>query len=110
MAEGEGVAVAVAEGVSLGSGVGEDSTCGFADGAALGDGEANFFVVEGLAEGDGDCFFLVADFFFLRGVGVGVEKIFLIFWPMVCSAVYAGVASEKTSKPATKARIDIRAC
>ncbi len=103
---GEGEGVAVADGVSLGSGVGEDSFFGFADGVALGDGEADFFFVDGLPEGDGD-FFLVDFFFFLCGVGVGVEKTFLIFSPTVSSAACAVSASEKTNTEAMKARIDI---
>ena len=108
-AVGEGEGVAVTDGVSLGSGVGEDSFFGFADGAALGDGEADFFFLDGLAEGDGDCFFLVADFFFLCGVGVGVgvEKTFLIFSPMVSSAACVVSASDTTNTEAMKGRIDI---
>jgi hypothetical protein len=93
---GEGVAVA--DGVSLGVGVGEDSFFGSADGAALGVGEADFFFFDELADGDGDCFFLVAAFFFLCGVGVGVEKTFLIFSPMVSSAACTGEIARKSKK------------
>ena len=56
---GEGEGVTVADGVSLGSGVGEDSVFGFAD--ALGEGEACFFF-EAL---DDDDFFFDVDFRFL---------------------------------------------
>lgn len=84
LAEGEGVSVGV--GVSLGSGVGEDFLLRLADGAALGEGEADFFFAEALGAGDADSFFVVEDFFFLCGVGVGVEKIFFIFSLTVSSA------------------------
>ena len=97
--ESEGVALGVGDslgfgvGVSLGSGVGEAFFFGFAVGDAPGDGETDFFFADGL-EGDGDSFFVVADFFFLCGVGVGVgvEKIFLIFSPTDSSAARTGVA------------------
>ena len=95
-----GVAVAVDEredvgvgvGVSLGSGVGEDFFFGFALGDALGDGETDFFLGDEVGEGEGDSFFAVADFFRLCGVGVGVgvEKIFLIFSPADSSAANGG--------------------
>jgi hypothetical protein len=86
LGEAEGVSVGV--GVSLGSGVGEDFFLRLADGEALGEGEADFFFAEALGAGDSDSFFVVEDFFFLCGVGVGVgvEKIFLIFSPTVSSA------------------------
>jgi hypothetical protein len=61
VAIGEDEGVTVAEGVLLGSGVGEDSSFGFAD--ALGEGEACFFF-EVLDEDDVDFFFDV-DFRFL---------------------------------------------
>ena len=59
---GEGEGVTVADGVSLGSGVGEDSFFGFAD--ALGEGETCFFFAEPVDEDDADFFFDV-DFRFL---------------------------------------------
>ena len=92
VAVGEGEGVAVADGVSLGSGVGEDSFFGFSD--ALGAGEACFFFAEPLGEGDADFFFDV-DFRFLCGVGVGVgvDKTFLIFSPSVSSAACAGATT-----------------
>ena len=84
--EREGVGVGDGGGVSLGSGFGEDFFFAFDDGDALGDGETDFFL--GDEVGEGDSFFVVADFFFLCGVGVGVgvEKIFLIFSPRDCAA------------------------
>jgi hypothetical protein len=95
-----GVAVAVGEredvgvgvGVSLGSGVGEDFFFAFDNGNALGDGETDFFLGDEVGEGEGDSFFAVADFFRLCGVGVGVgvEKIFLIFSPTDSSAANGG--------------------
>lgn len=93
---GEGEGVAVADGVSLGSGVADDSFFGFAD--ALGEGEARFFFAEALGEGDADFFFDV-DFRFLCGVGVGVgvERTFLIFSPKVSSAGCAGALTSNAS-------------
>jgi hypothetical protein len=95
--EGEGVSVG--DGVSLGSGVG-DFFFRFAEGEALGDGEACFFFADAPGDGDADSFFVVADFFFLCGVGVGVavEKILLIFSPTVSSAERAGEAPKNASK------------
>jgi hypothetical protein len=92
--ESEDVALGVGDslgfgvGVSLGSGVGEAFFFGFAIGDVPGDGATDFFVAGGLGEGDDDFFFVVADFFFLCGVGVGVgvEKIFLIFSATDCAA------------------------
>ena len=88
VAVGEDEGVAVADGLSLGSGVGEESFFGLAD--ALGEGEACFFFAEAPGEGDADFFFDV-DFRFLCGVGVGVgvDKTFLIFSPRVSSAACA---------------------
>jgi hypothetical protein len=40
---------------------------------------------DALGEGDGVPFFVVVFFFFSGGVGVGVEKIFLIVSPTDCS-------------------------
>jgi hypothetical protein len=88
----EGVGVGDGGGVSLGSGVGEDFFFAFDDGDALGDGETDFFLGDELGEGDADSFFAVEDFFRLCGVGVGVgvEKIFLIFSPTDSSAANGG--------------------
>ena len=73
--EREGVGVGGGGGVSLGSGFGED-----------------FFLGDEVGEGDADSFFAVVDFFRLCGVGVGVgvEKIFLIFSPTDSSAASGG--------------------
>ena len=80
------------DGVSLGSGFGEDFFFAFDDGDALGDGETDFFLGDEVGEGDADSFFAVVDFFRLCGVGVGVgvEKIFLIFSPTDSSAANGG--------------------
>jgi hypothetical protein len=88
VALGVGGSLGCGVGVSLGSGVGEAFFFGFAGVDAAGDGEIDFFFADGLAEGDADSFFVVADFFFLCGVGVGVgvKKIFLIFSPTDCAA------------------------
>jgi len=88
---GDGEGVSVGDGVSLGSGVGEGFFFRFADGDGLGDGDSDFFFAEALGEGDGDSFFVVDDFFFLWGVGVGVgeEKAFFIFSPKVSWAEWA---------------------
>jgi hypothetical protein len=96
----EGDGVSVGDGVSLGSGVGEDFFFRFADGEALGDGELDFLFADALGDGEADSFFAVDDFFFLCGVGVGVEKKFLIFSPTVSSAARAG-AKPRTAR-ATK--------
>jgi hypothetical protein len=91
--------------------VGEDFFFRFADGVVLGDGEPDFFFAEALGEGAADSFFVVDDFFFLCGVGVGVavERIFLIFSPTVSSAERAISANERTNTDAMKARITIDA-
>ena len=103
--------MAVADGVSSGSGVGEESFSGFAD--ALGAGEACFFFAEALGEGDADFFFDV-DFRFLCGVGVGVgvDKAFLIFSPRVSSAACAGATTSnakaiKMAKRITRLTTDV---
>lgn len=90
--EREGVGVGDGDGVSLGSGFGEDFFFAFDDEDALGDGETDFFFGDKVGEGKGDSFFAVADFFRLCGVGVGVgvEKIFLIFSPTDSSAANGG--------------------
>ena len=91
--------------------MGEDFPFRFADGVALGDGEPDLFFAEALGEGTADSFFVVDDFFFLCGVGVGVavERIFLIFSPTVSSAERAVCANERTNTDAMKARITIDA-
>ena len=104
VAVGEREGAAVGDGVSLASGVGEDFFFGFAVGDTSGDGETDFFFLDGVGEGDADSFFVVADFFFLCGVGVGVavEKIFLIFsptvWPLAGAVEMAKNAAIKRIK------------
>ena len=101
----DGKGVSVGEASSLGSGVGEDFVFRSADGEALGDGEICFFFADAVGDGDGDSFFVVDDFFFLCGVGVGVgvEKIFLIFSPTVCWAERADeVAKNATTRKKEK--------
>jgi len=111
-------------GVSVGSGVGEGFF--FRLGDALGDGEAEgfFFLIDGLTDGagdscsvgrdnfvfgEGDGLFVVEELFFFRGfgVGVGVEKIFLIVSLNDCSAPRAGATVETTSASAVRIRINI---
>ena len=102
LATGEREDVALGVGDSLGFGVAEAFFFGFAVEDAPGDGETDFFFADGLAEGDGDSFFMVADFFFLCGVGVGLEKIFLIFSPTDSSAASGGeIAAERIRSVAT---------
>jgi hypothetical protein len=78
------------EGLSIGltsadsSEAGEADAFPFACGDGVGEGEA--FLPDALGEGDGVPFFVVVLFFFRGGVGVGVEKIFLIVSPTDCSA------------------------
>ncbi len=101
VAVGEREGVGVGGGVSLGSGVGEDFFFAFAVGDVVGDGETDFFFL-GVGEGDSDSFFVAADFFFLCGVGVGLEKIFLIFSPTDSSAASGGeIAAERIRSVAT---------
>ncbi len=126
----DGVALGVGDlgGVSIGSGVGEDFFFRFRD--ALGDGEAEgfFFLIDGVTDGagdscsvggenfflgeglgEGDTFFVVEEVFFFRGfgVGVGVEKIFLIVSPNDCSAARAGATVEAISASAIRTRINM---
>ena len=90
--EREGVGVGGGGGVSLGSGFGEDFFFAFDDGDALGGEETDFFLGDEVGEGDADSFFAVVDFFRLCGVGVGVgvEKISLIFSPTDSFAANGG--------------------
>ena len=113
---------------SAGSGVGEGFF--FRLGDALGDGEAEgfFFLIDGVTDGvgdscsvgrdnfffgeavgEGDGLFVVEELFFFRGfgVGVGVEKIFLIVSLNDCSAPRAGATVETTSASAVRIRINI---
>ena len=91
--------------------MGEDFFFRFADGEALGDGEPDFFFADALGDAEAGSFFVVDDFFFLCGVGVGVavERIFLIFSPTVSSAERAVSTNERTNTDAIKARITIEA-
>ena len=96
--EGDGVSPGVGEGASNGCGDGDTFFFGCGKGVGVGVGEALFFfgLGDGVDDGIGDAFsragdalfagvevgnsdfFLAgADFFFLCGVGVGVEKILL---------------------------------
>ena len=77
----------------LGLGDGDSASVGevfFSFGEGVTDGIADSFsrVGDGLGVGVGDFFFVADTLFFLRGlgVGVGVEKIFLIASPNDCSA------------------------
>ena len=113
LATGESEGVALGVGGSLGFGVAEAFFFGFAVGDASGDGETDFFFADGLAEGDADSFFVVADFFFLCGVGVGVgvEKIFLIFSPTDCAASGGEIAENATIRrvpAATRSGVTIK--
>jgi hypothetical protein len=101
--ESKGVGDGEGDGVSLGSGVGEDFFVVFAVGDAAGDGETDFFFLDGVGEGDADSFFVAVDFFFLCGVGVGVgvEKIFLILSPTDCAANGGEIAADRISTDAT---------
>ena len=115
-------------GVSLGSGVGEGFFLRFRDALGDGEGEGFFFLIDGVADGpgdscsvggesfflgeglgEGDTFLMVEELFFFRGfgVGVGVEKIFLIVSPNDCSAPRAGATVEATSASAIRMRINM---
>jgi len=109
VAVGEREGAAVGDGVSLAAGVGEDFFFGFAVGDTSGDGETDFFFLDGVGEGDADSFFVVADFFFLCGVGVGVgvEKIFLIFSPTDCAANGGESAKNAITRTTAVKRNDI---
>ncbi len=75
---------------------GDGVTDGVAASSSFGSGDV-FFFGEALAVGDGDVFFSADECFFLRGVGVGVgvEKIFLIAAPIDCSAAPPGTIDER---------------
>ena len=105
VALGDGEGISVGDGVSLGSGVGEDFFFGFAVADALGEGETDLFFL-GVGEGEADSFFVAADFFFLCGVGVGVgvEKIFLIFSPKDSSAARGEIVKDAITTIATVAK------
>jgi hypothetical protein len=118
-AVGEDCGVAVGEGaglgVSVGSGVGKDFFFRFGDPLGAGEAEGLFFLIDGVTDGaadssfagegfffgeavgEGDGLFVVAElFFFFRGfgVGVGVEKIFLIVSASDRSAARLGATVE----------------
>lgn len=77
----------------------------FGEGDGVGDSVSrageDFF--EGVAVGVGDFFFVVVEAFFLRGVGVGVEKIFLSESPKVSAGLAASIG-QKTTAIAMKIR------
>lgn len=83
-----------APGVSSGFAAGEGECFPFGRGDALGDGDdASFFEVE-------------VFFFFRAGVGVGVEKTFLIALPIVCSA-WTGAENETIRNAETIIRANV---
>ena len=115
-------------GVAVGSGVGEDFFFRPSDGVGDGEAEGFFFLIDGVTDGagdscsvgcdnfffgegvgEGDSLFVVDELFFFRGlgVGVGVEKIFLIVSLNDCSAPRAGATVETTSASAVRIRINI---
>ncbi len=127
---GEGVTLGDFDpsGVAVGSGVGEDFFFRPSDGVGDGEAEGFFFLIDGVtdgagdsslagegfffgeAAGEGDGFFVVEElFFFLRGfgVGVGVEKIFLILLASDCSAAPAGTTVETARTRINRARTSI---
>jgi hypothetical protein len=67
----------------------------------------DFLLGDGL--GNGDVFFVLGKLFFFRGVGVGVgvEKIFLIAWPNDSSAACAGTTVEIINAIRIRARVNI---
>jgi hypothetical protein len=124
VAVGDGVAL----GVSVGSGVGEDFFFRLGDALGDGEGEGFFFLTDGVTDGagdscsvgrddfffgegvgEGDGLFVAEELFFFRGlgVGVGVEKIFLIVSLSDCSAARAGAIVETISASAIRMRINI---
>jgi hypothetical protein len=99
--EGLGVSVGLGEGVSSGLGVGDFFLCfRFVSGVSLGDGVGEVFLRFGEAVGDGLGVAFFADrFLCLRGAGVGVAKIFLIFVPNEFSAgLGITIAPNKSAK------------
>jgi len=132
LGDGGSTGVAVGDGVALGvlvgSGVGEDFFFRLGDALGDGEGEGFFFFIDGVTDGagdscsvgrddfffgegvgEGDGFFLAEELFFFRGlgVGVGVEKIFLIVSLSDCSAAHAGATVETISASAITMRINI---
>lgn len=103
----EGDGVSVEDGVSLASDGGEAFFLCFAEG----DAEPDFFFADAVGDGEADSFSVVADFFFLCGVGVGVgvEKMLLILSLTVSWAECAAGANKKMIIEAKSARINIHA-
>ena len=118
----------MALGVSVGSGVGEDFFLRLGDALGDGEGEGFFFLIDGVTDGagdscsvgcdnfffgeavgEGDGLLVVEELFFFRGlgVGVGVEKIFLIVLLSDCSAAGAGATAENISASVIRMRINI---
>jgi len=129
---GDALGLGDGDGVSSGAGVGEIFFFRWEDALAVGEGDSScaadafFFFGEapGVAEGDsslvGDFFFFgdgddvgvgvdgffdeAVTFFFLCGVGVGVEKIFFRVLPNDCSAAWPDGATNEKQTAKTKAR------
>ena len=100
--EGLGVSVGLGTGLSSGVSVGVGDAFlrfDFVLGVAVGDGVGEIFLCfgEAVAEGLGVGFF-VERFRCLRGTGVGVAKIFLIFVPNESSALATSIAPNKSAK------------
>jgi hypothetical protein len=132
-AVGIGVSDGDGEAVGVSKGCGDGEVFFFRRGNALGDGDSSltdgvrFFPGEGVSDGAGDSFsrgiddffglgggvgdffFVVTALFFFRGfgVGVGVEKIFLIASPSDCSAARAGTTVETIIASAMRILINI---
>ena len=91
--EGLGVSVGLGTGLSSGVSVGVGDAFlrfDFVLGVAVGDGVGEIFFRFGVAVGEGlGVGFFVERFRCLRGTGVGVAKIFLIFVPNESSAAFA---------------------
>jgi hypothetical protein len=100
--EGLGVSVGLGAGLSSGVAVGVGDAVlrfDFVFGVAVGDGVGETFLCFGDAVGDGlGVGFFVERFLCLRGAGVGVAKIFLIFVPNDSSAFAVSIAPNNSAK------------
>lgn len=72
----------------------------FGEGKGVGDSSsrAREGFLAGVAVGVGDFFFVAAEVFFFRGVGVGVEKIFLSAFPKVSAGLATSTGEAITAR------------
>ena len=110
--EREGLGVSLGLGTALSSGVAAgvgDAFLRFVFAVAVGDGLGETFLCFGEAVGDGlGVGFFVERFRCLRGGGVGVAKIFLIFVPNDSSAAFVASVTPKNSAESESSPTNLR--